>query len=547
MAKTSHNVVFIQDHYQVKDKKSDLFYKPNTSTLYIRSYQPDNNEKKHKKISLKIKLKNTDVKAYFDENKQRFKDIKKFPQGQLYNEKIEDELKRIGIYEDLSQTPDRRKSFLKYWQSIIDTITVHGTKIKHAGVKTRLEKYLKSIPREDLKFSEINPDFLRKVYHNFKETANPKKLTTGTANHYLKILHGVINMAKKDNHYIYTPDPFSSFKYNKPDEPIKEGKVLSRSSLELLLTMDDEKNDMETNMYAIPRLNDDLNKYRLALLFQLFANGMRVSDMLLLRWNNIESYTIKYSMFKTKRAMVVPLNTNLINVITKIVPDNGKMLKFFNRYKNGQTTAPVIINNETSNLNLSKVEEKLKSITISKHRDGVKQAKAKRDGYAEIDGYYVKPEDISLYYILANARTYLTSRMESKMALDLNLWNKERKNEFIFPFLKNADFEEINEKNEFGKITEKQYKKIKHATIVYNRKLKEIAQFYGIKSSLTTHSARHSFASYLLSMGNVNTFDIQQLLGHSNLQITDKYLQKHFNIGKLEDTNRRLSNENTIL
>ena len=43
-------------------------------------------------------------------------------------------------------------------------------------------------------------------------------------------------------------------------------------------------------------------------------------------------------------------------------------------------------------------------------------------------------------------------------------------------------------------------------------------------------------------MGDVNTFDIQQMLGHSSIQITDKYLQKHFNSKKLDNTNRRLSN-----
>jgi hypothetical protein len=36
------------------------------------------------------------------------------------------------------------------------------------------------------------------------------------------------------------------------------------------------------------------------------------------------------------------------------------------------------------------------------------------------------------------------------------------------------------------------------------------------------------------------------MLGHKSIQITDKYLQKHFNPVKLNDTNRRLSNENTI-
>lgn len=74
-----------------------MFYTPNTSTLYIRSYQPQNQEKQHRKVSLKIKLKNTDIKAYFDERKQRFKDIKKNPLAQNWNDKIESELSEYSI------------------------------------------------------------------------------------------------------------------------------------------------------------------------------------------------------------------------------------------------------------------------------------------------------------------------------------------------------------------------------------------------------------------------------------------------------------------
>jgi|GEM_PF-7130225 len=551
----THKVVFIQDHYQIKDPKTGLLYTPNTSTLYIRSYQPKNKEKQHRKVSLKIKLKNTDIKAYFDERKQRFKDIKKFPEGQDYNEKIEDELRKLGIYDDLSYIPDRRKSFLKYWQSVINTTTNHGTRIKQDGVKTKLEKYLNGWPAtrvQDLCFSEITPDLLRSVYHYFKTAKDPKQLTIATANHYMKIIHGVINTAAADMYYNYDVDPFVSLKYNKADAPLLEGKVVNHFDLKTILRDAEQPTGGpvdENGKGGSEQLPEHLEKYRLALLFQLFSNGMRVSDMLLLRWSNLESGSLKYSMFKTKKSMMVPMNINLINIVCRIIDDGGEMLNMLNRMRTQTKPTYIVIDGEKQKVTLELLNKKIESITTP---TAINSESLKKDlksrGYLEVDGYYVDPKNLTNYYILTNAKDYLLASIEKVMMQNMWMMNSERKNDFLFPFLSNDDFSNIGSGNNFNNITESQYKMIKHKTIVYNRNLKKIAEFYRFDKSvnLTSHVARHSFASYLLSMGNVNTFDIQKLLGHQSIQITDKYLQKHFNTEKLEGTNRRLSRENIM-
>jgi len=548
MADPRHKVVFIKDHYKVKDQESGEFKPADTSTLYIRSYQPKG-EKQHKKISLEIRLKNNDIKSLWDLSEKRFKLIKKNPHAQVWNEKIESELKKLGNYNNLSNVPERRKSFLKYWDSIINTTSNHGTRIKHQGVKTKLEKYLKG---HDLYFSEITEEVLRSIYHYFKTAKDPKKLTIGTSNHYMKMIHGVIISASKARYYNFDIDPFISIKFNKADAPVIEGKIVSNTDLKKILKDEDKslEGPLDENGKAkTESLPEYLEKYRLALLFQLFSNGMRVSDMLLLRWKNLESGNLKYSMFKTKKSLMIPMNINLVNIVCRILDDGGEMLNNLERMRTQTRKEIVQLDNESHTLTLEQIEKKIEAMTTptTVNSDALKKSLTEK-GYLIVDGYYINPKDFTSYYVLTNAKDYLLTSIEKVMMQHLWIFNSERKNDFVFPFLSNEDFINIGPDNNFSNINEEQYKSIKHNTIVYNRNLKKIAEYYQIDKSvnLTSHVARHSFASYLLTMGNVNTFDIQRLLGHQSIQITDKYLQKHFNTEKLEGTNRRLSRENIM-
>ena len=514
MTDPRHKVVFIKDHYKVKDKNTGEFKPADTSTLYIRSYQPKG-EKQHKKISLEIRLKNNDIKSLWDTSDKRFKLIKKNPYAQVWNEKIDSELKKLGNYKNLNNIPERRKSFLTYWDNIIRTTDNHGSRIKHQGVRTKLQKFLGN--GVDLYFSEITHELVRSIYHNFKTVSNPKRLKIGTANHYMKIIHSIINISTESRYFNYDIDPFVGLDYNDPEQPILEGKVLDGIGLRLLLEADSKDDRIVMGQLSFP---DELKKYRLSLLFQLFANGMRVSDMLTLRWNNFDGYVLRYNMFKTNKSMKMPMNINLINILCKIIllsnPKN-RLLSYIERFRNGKHTAKVVLSElETVELNLTSIEKRLSAI----------------------DDKHVS------YHALNNGREELIIKMEHSIAMDICIWyrNGGKGNEFVFPYLKNEDFADIDGQNNFNQISEKQYKMIKHNTIVYNRNLKKIKDYYGFKINLTSHAARHSFASLLLSMGDVNTFDIQQMLGHSSIQITDKYLQKHFNSKKLDNTNRRLSN-----
>ena len=66
--------------------------------------------------------------------------------------------------------------------------------------------------------------------------------------------------------------------------------------------------------------------------------------------------------------------------------------------------------------------------------------------------------------------------------------------------------------------------KIMVSTTSINLRLKEIAALSGITKNLTTHVARHTFAS--ISARRMNPTEVMALLGHSKLSMTQIYISE---------------------
>jgi len=76
----------------------------------------------------------------------------------------------------------------------------------------------------------------------------------------------------------------------------------------------------------------------------------------------------------------------------------------------------------------------------------------------------------------------------------------------------------------------------------YNAYLKELAVICGISKDLTTHTARHTFATTITLENDVPIETIGKMLGHKDLRSTQKYAK----ITKQKISNKMKSLENKL-
>lgn len=504
----------------IKQSKDDI-----EGTLYIRTIE----NRRARKKSLKLRLSEKEFTKYFNQEKQKFRNNKKFTKAEYFNQIISEKLKEYSDFENnTEQIADKKKSFLKYWKRKINNTTNHGSRKKHRIILSKLIKFLNARDKEDLLFSEITPLLLDDLQYYFNTSRDPKKLNSNSAAHYLKVIKSIINKARKDDYFYFNKDPFRSFTFSK--KPVDK-KILNEEEL---------KNLIRTNIKE-----PHLNLYRNMFLFQIFSNGMRVSDLLLLKINNFKKGRLKYQMYKTGTYIDMPLNLNLalfISELSKSMPQyqdikNSEKIEF--RHENEY--------HEVKLFSLRKIIEKLKSSKIT---------------YNPLVNLYIDKQNEKLEDNIGNMIIYkghkiLDDDKNIKKFIDLehNLLNKIDKkfieaisktlesisqsngNEFLFPILSSKDFGNFKNKD----LSESQDKALNSSIIVYNRRLKKVQKKCSIKTNITSHMARHIYTNLLLKMDGVNLYDVSQSLGHANIKITEEYLSSGFNTEKLDTLNVGLS------
>jgi len=117
---------------------------------------------------------------------------------------------------------------------------------------------------------------------------------------------------------------------------------------------------------------------------------------------------------------------------------------------------------------------------------------------------------------------------QSLNILKLYKASKEKETDFIFPFLdNNAEYAKLITPEDHQKASSELlshlFNKIESQIALYNKTLKLVALKSKIKKNLSSHIARHSFAD--IARKKVSVYDIQKMLGHSNIKITEVYLK----------------------
>jgi len=442
---------------------------------------------------------------------------------------IETKLRESSLaHHDFRYLPDERKSFTDYWQHQIDLTYNIGTKQKYENVRSLLLEFSNDeYGAVDVKFKDITPDFIKSFFNWCRVK---KKNSVNTSNYKLKSFQGMVNRAINENVYHYPKNPFTSYDYHFEDTMVQ---LLSLEELDRLfntqffeVVRSNKINKDKINKFG-QRLTDQslndprykhefsLEDYRNFWLFQLFAQGMRVSDLLTLRWNDFKQdenkkgdIRIVKRMIKTKSFVTIYVNDKLVDILTPYV---WKICQGKNNEEWYQRL--IQINNEILELK----KEELNEILIGNaYGGGIK-------GAMKLYGKHQDKEHLETIKKLTYRRRDIIKQL-------IVIFSTEFKTSFVFQILKDIDFSDIKESNDFGTMSKFQYTRMSGARAYYNRLLKCVAKQSNIEKNLSSHLARHSYTSLMIEMGeDINLFDVMTSLGHKHINTTQTYLQKFTN------------------
>ncbi len=193
-------------------------------------------------------------------------------------------------------------SVIEYARSVIsrmDQKNQVGSVKKYNTLVGRLEEYSKS---KDLYFVELTHSFLEKFFDFLRSKGN----SDTTASKYLETLRTIYNKATVDGLTDQLPNPFLNFKTKR--DPVNKER-LNEAEIKALEELDLPKDSLIWHVWN-------------AFLFSFYCAGIRASDILQLKWNNIVDGRLVYQMHKTGRFHSLKLHEKPIKILDHYGPGN---------------------------------------------------------------------------------------------------------------------------------------------------------------------------------------------------------------------------------
>lgn len=305
--------------------------------------------------SLKIKV----PRKYliFDNSNYAFKRIKKdlpkefllktkFDSVGKLNSFIQEKLESFIKIDGKKEFIEKENKTLNHWfRVLISGMYNQGTILRYTNVLNLLEMFqLETRATKIIYLKNINSDFIF-AFRNWlltepNELQQRKRNSLNSTNYKLKCFKSVINKCILNNYYNFIVNPFDHLKFKELNFPIE---VLNFDELQRLIHTDlvevyrrkvptkegvllwgkpieggvDERNKKNQRYKCKHTLND----IRTYFLFQLYSQGIRVSDMITLKWvhfkqadnNNLRIIKV---MMKTKETIRILVNNNMLSLLT---------------------------------------------------------------------------------------------------------------------------------------------------------------------------------------------------------------------------------------
>jgi integrase len=213
-----------------------------------------------------------------------------------------------------------RNSFIEFYAmelKIIEGKNKYNTYRNHKGTYNLLsEDYLKG---KDLFFNDFNLDFLEKfeLYLKKKPIKKEKFYKTNAIHKQMKNIRAIYNRAVKKGLVEYSKNPFLIHKL-----------TLDKYNRKVRLTAEEIRILQNLNLEKGSRLNDSRNLF----LFAFYHAGIRIGDLLQLKWKDIVDGRLEYKMDKNNKIaslLLAPIAIKIIEEYKGYNRDSPYIFPFF--------------------------------------------------------------------------------------------------------------------------------------------------------------------------------------------------------------------------
>ena len=255
-------------------------------SIHKNQFNPNPKEYKYVRTS---NPKHAVINSHIDEKIQQVKDII----SDLENDKL---TVTANIIKSKMLKPEPM-SFLKYANHLANTLKENNHFANYKKYNTVISKLTDYRNNEDIQFDEITPAFLDSFesylvkLNNGINTIN-SNFRTIRAIYYKAIEKGLIDQSK---------NPFFTYKL-KSGNSIKAR--LNEQEIQKIENLNLEKEPLVDNI-------------RNAFLFSFYNAGIRISDILLLTWDNIQGERLIYTMYKTNKEHSLKLKEKPLAILEK--------------------------------------------------------------------------------------------------------------------------------------------------------------------------------------------------------------------------------------
>jgi len=474
--------------FYIRKSKND----PKTGTIYKAVYD-DRTPISRDSIKIKIPIK------YWDDKKQQVRASMEIDH-EKYNF-ILNQYKSDFLAANKKAVRTNRDCFIEFAMDYLEkNYTNEGTKIKYTTILKSLKKYVnEELGLNTLSFEELRKiDFIKgykkwvfKRQYKSRDKAVSKR--TKTVFNYLITIQTFV---KRYNELNPEKDEIKTIHYAVGVHEFEnvEPKMLYPAEIDRLINYSHE----------LVKSSDKSMEAKHQFLFQFFASGLRVSDILLLNYKHFSNGRIEFVVRKSGKKISIPFFFKACKMLGYFYPIEYDTAKLENPLGDIDLMAYEV----EELINVNSLKKPLADLNI--------------DDLFQFQQFLITDRSSDNSRRLKVLKEVIL-RVEQQVANSMCRIIGEKPSGLVFDYLNYQDFKDLRimDKKE---LTRDQTYKLHTARAKYNSRLKSISKRLGVEK-ITSHVSRHSFAYYMLSTG-ATVEEISFALGHATIEITQSYIKQ---------------------